>query len=441
MTFEHGNGLTAAIRKVVRNSPADIAVAYWGHGACNILQLPQDLNGYRIICDARSGFCSAKALGDLLDRGASIVDLPMLHAKVYRSQAMMVVASANVSMRGLPDTEIDPGLEAGFVVSDPEPLSVAKGWFDRAFDTAFKSGGTVGPDILPEIESIWNRQRATRPLRTSLIDALLNPSSDLTERPLRVYVYSASSPTSTHQERYKATKYYDREAWEKSQSYPFFWGEFPGSITMGDDLLCFEVAGRSARCEGVWKILDRIGTGAATIWPSAPIAAPLGWPLGSTTAINKWVAAAIAGGRLAIDGEPMSLPAFATAIAVPDADNGWASHLDRIKTEPARAAYRHLVGESAALRLSPRFYVGRVPALEWRDERERYLFSFIPNRTDLLFYLRGPALSAVPDLPDQIRALGFETKRNSRDEETFRIATVNEAATVAGLLRRVLPLP
>ena len=82
MSFRHGAGLTKAIRETVAAGPVEMAVAFWGTMACERLELPVDLSSYRIACDARSGFCSPVALGTLLRRGARVVDVRKLHAKV-----------------------------------------------------------------------------------------------------------------------------------------------------------------------------------------------------------------------------------------------------------------------------------------------------------------------------------------------------------------------
>lgn len=180
MGFRHG----AALWAVVRAGPIDMAVAYWGHRAGALVDLPASLGVYSIICDARSGFCSPIALGALLTRGARIVDLLMLHAKVYRNAGGMVVASSNVSARGLPNGDDTPGLKAGCLVEDPVALAAAAHWFEEALAL----GAPIGPDDIIEIAALWDRQRRDRPLRTSLIETLLHGAAGLADRSLQVLV-------------------------------------------------------------------------------------------------------------------------------------------------------------------------------------------------------------------------------------------------------------
>ena len=430
MSFKQGYDLTKAVRATVRNGPVDIAVAYWGPQACRILQLPEDLSQYRIICDARSGFCSADALGELLARGAEVLDLPMLHAKVYRSKTTMVIASANASHRGLPAIKAPPGLEAGFVVRDKAQLKEAKNWFDAARKVSEK----ISASDLPAIRDLWESQRASRPLRLSLLDALLKQSPDISGRRLRVYVYTAETPECEHLNKFAQSDFFSGEQFDETAPYPFFWGEMASSIELGNEHLCFEVGKQMVRCEGVWKILAKIGVEAGAVWPAAHVDLPLGRPLGSDRVINTRVADAISRGAIFVDSEPLTLEAFSAAICS-SGSSEMANHLAIIQAEPVRSAYQLLVQEMSILGLAMRFKTGQVPAVEWQNERGRRPFSFIPNGAHLLFYLRKPALTIAPHLGKQARLLGFQTRRNSREEETFRITNVAEARQLVALLR------
>ncbi len=82
MTFFDGESLSRAIRDVVAEGPVEMAVAFWGNDAVRRLALPADLTNYRYVCDAESGSCIPKALGQLLERGASVATLAGMHAKL-----------------------------------------------------------------------------------------------------------------------------------------------------------------------------------------------------------------------------------------------------------------------------------------------------------------------------------------------------------------------
>jgi len=431
--FKHGRDLTAAITHVVSSGPVDMAVAYWGSKACDHLNLPQDLAGYRIACDAYSGFCSPAAIKELLHRNAQVVDVPLLHAKVYLSGRGVVSASANASTRGLsgaPDSSF--GLEAGIFDCELSHLDKARDWFSHTF----KSGRTVTLGDLSRIEEVWNRQRSTVQLRTSLMEAILTRSSLLADRALRVSVYRAEEPSDEVQNIFKRTPYFDAKKWSSTSSYPFFWGEMP-KVSPGDVLLCFELDGGKVMYEGVWTILDRVGNGEKTVWPVALTKLSFVPQLGPVSEVCRRTTEAVRTGALRPDAGPISLTEFAAAIAAPDMQ---ASHLECIQRDKAREAYRLLVRHAPELGLAVSYKSGHVPAVRLHDVRGRYLFSFIPNKDDLLFYVRKPAIKAGGYLAEQARSLGLKSQQNRSGEETLRLEDAIQAGRVIEWLRTVMPL-
>ncbi|MHC9419152.1 phospholipase D family protein [Sphingomonas citri] len=432
--FKHGHELTAAIRHIVVRGPTDMAVAYWGDNACNLLRLPDDLTKYRVACDAYSGFCSPTSLLTLLNRGAEIVDVPRLHAKVYRSAAGLVAASANASLRGLSDDEDESfGLEAGIFDDDDARVEKAAAWFDDVFD----SGTPVTNGDIREIEDLWKRQRASRPAGSALMAAILERSAALADRTLRVYIYTAGAPSGEAEQQFKDTPYFDGNRWENASKYPFFWGDLPSTISVGDELLCFEVEEGGVTCEGIWRILDRIGEGEQTVWPAVPVRATFARGLGDAVEVCRRTSVALRAGRIAIDAEPIGLPEFAELIAE---DDGESVHLAQIQSAEAREAYRFLVTSSAELGLVTSYKLGRVPAVRLHDASSRYVFSFIPNRAHLLFYVRKPALALAPQLAAQARSLGLQNRQNRAGEQTLRVRSREDATTIIDWLKGVLPL-
>lgn len=432
--FKHGHQLTLAIQSIVRVGPADLAVAYWGNDACAKLKLPANLDGFRVACDAYSGFCGPLALQELLERGATIVDVPMLHAKVYRTDTAMVVASANASSRGLNLDELaSHGLEAGIVATNPDRLADAKEWFNKVFE----SGDLVQISDLSAIRAAWDSRRASRILRTSLVEALLSASDSLKDRAMRVFVYTADVPSSAIQKAYKKTPYYDSARWNPDEYYPFFWGETANTNLQKEDLLCFRVENGKAESEGVWRILDKIGSGDKAIWPAQIEPLPFGRILGPTNELNRRVSAAVRDGRLDVDGEPIALDAFAASISDVNVEH---EHIARIKSASVRQSYVLLIDQLKRLGLRSSYKSGKVPAVRWRDARERYVFAFIPNNNHLLFYVRTPALAATPKLAGQAAALGLVSEVNRATEITLRIETVADATVIIEWLQSVLPL-
>ena len=98
--FVTGEHLLQAARSTVALGRADLAVAFWGPKAVDLLEMPVDASGIRVACDAFSGSCSPKALAELLRRGAKVYDSPGLHAKVCLGTGMLVVGSATPRRTG-----------------------------------------------------------------------------------------------------------------------------------------------------------------------------------------------------------------------------------------------------------------------------------------------------------------------------------------------------
>jgi len=245
----------------------------------------------------------------------------------------------------------------------------------------------------------------------------MTQDAELTDRAIRVYVYTAGEPSVAHEAAYDATRYAQSVDWRLLDDVPFFWGTLPGQVAAGDELLCFEVdADGEVSCERVWRVLEQIGTGDNAIWPACEIKRPLGRPLGDGRAIARRVKAALAEGRLVADAPPLSLPDFAAAIAREGADE----HLARIQNEPTREAYRLLSEAAPRLGFVQTNKTGRVPAARWHVG-PHYLYSFIPNRAHLLFYVREPALAAAPNLAEEARNLGLVWNVNTAGEITLRV--------------------
>lgn len=347
----------------------------------------------------------------------------------------MVVTSANSSAKALSLDDLAPfGLEAGILETGKDRLEAAATWLDAVF----ANRSALSAADLAEIAELWKTQRANRPARQSLTAAILSNSVDLADRELRVHLYTAEEPGAAHVKAFRQSPYFDSKTWEDREEDPFFFGEMPTTVEADDELLCFEIDRGKVRCIGVWRILDHIGTGQSSVWPSVLVKRPLGRPLGSTVEIERSVATALRDGRIAVDVEPLSLTAFATIIASnPDEE----THLARIQSEAAREAYRYLVQSGAGLGMSRSYKTGRVPAVCWRDARGDYLFSFIPNKNHLLFYVRLPALAREPGLANEARGLDLEAARNPAGETTVHVRNSADAEKLVSWLTEKLPLP
>ncbi|WP_156922425.1 phospholipase D family protein [Azorhizobium doebereinerae] len=314
MAFLQGDRLTQVIRMVVKSSRCDLAVAYWGSTAITELDLPTDLNGYQIACDADSGLVSPDVVRTLLKREAAVYAVPKLHSKVYRADTQMVVTSANASTNGLAgDAEVDMGLEAGVLITDQGEIKSAEVWLTSIFG----KGRPLAESDLPWIRKLWNRRRSQRLTRLPLAEAILAQSPDIKDRNIKVHIYGAAEPPPEVMATYKGTDFYDADKWDE-EVYPFYWGRWP-SVKVRDQLLTFEWSGRKASCDGVWELVACIKSGPEPVWPAVKIDRPMGLALGGTRVLDRRVTDAVKGGKLTPDGVPLSLERFASIIAEVDA--------------------------------------------------------------------------------------------------------------------------
>lgn len=98
-----GASIRDCIAKVLKgSSPAYIASPYWTKGTFAALGFTGTLNGkLAVLCDLRSGASDPAAIREMLERGASVVSVDRLHAKVYIGDGGVVVGSANATAAGL----------------------------------------------------------------------------------------------------------------------------------------------------------------------------------------------------------------------------------------------------------------------------------------------------------------------------------------------------
>ena len=121
---------------------------------------------------------------------------------------------------------------------------------------------------------------------------------------------------------------------------------------------------------------------------------------------------------------------------------------DRVKSADAKAAF-DLLEDGLAKSGIPVNYECQniVKAVTFREGRW-YQFSFIPSQTDLLFYIRRPALNllkelhehAVKEHPDRVNVrLSGEHAPNATRETKIRIASPREAARLLNWLVPLVP--
>jgi hypothetical protein len=139
--FLTGDALSRRIRDVASGANARLAVAFWGRGAPSELFGPgvAGRDDLRIICDIGMGGTNPEALADLGAPGRDgIRHCENLHAKVYLSDAGVVVGSANASSNGIGNLA-DPSrlTEAGTFSDAHSPAwDAAAAWFEDLWTRA-----------------------------------------------------------------------------------------------------------------------------------------------------------------------------------------------------------------------------------------------------------------------------------------------------------------
>lgn len=109
--------------------------------------------------------------------------------------------------------------------------------------------------------------------------------------------------------------------------------------------------------------------------------------------------------------------------------------LKRIEDPSVRAAFIYLLvaSERAGLKTSPNS--GAVYAVRLHNASGAYVFSYIANKSDLLFYLRHPAFEAYPGLRAAALASEFPFKENPAGELTVNLDCQTAASSLFDWLK------
>lgn len=134
--FLYGEALSERIRDVVRGKNLRCAVAFWGAGAVEELFGNEilDREDVWIVCDISMGGTNPDTLCALgAPNNENLGHIEGLHAKLYHSDAGMVVGSANASRNGIGFMNNAAGLvESGmFIKSGTKTWKAARTWFEE----------------------------------------------------------------------------------------------------------------------------------------------------------------------------------------------------------------------------------------------------------------------------------------------------------------------
>lgn len=115
-------------------------------------------------------------------------------------------------------------------------------------------------------------------------------------------------------------------------------------------------------------------------------------------------------------------PAMRSRLPAASVVSDWRSaHENRLHNGGGKAAYAAMRGaERLGLVASPN--TGAVSAVRLHDANGRYLFSYIVNRSGLLFYVRNPAINASPGLARSFERAFPNAQPNRAGERTLPIS-------------------
>ena len=115
--------------------------------------------------------------------------------------------------------------------------------------------------------------------------------------------------------------------------------------------------------------------------------------------------------------------------------NGFDELLARVTAQPARRAFEALYAEARQDGFDIGYKrSGHVPSVDLRLDGS-HMFSWIPNRAHLLFYIRKPALAADATLAERAFANHpADAARNAAGEVTIRITDPAAAGALADWL-------
>jgi len=257
-SFLHGRSLSQGIKALARAEELDLAVAFWGNGASELLGISDGRARIRIVCDLMSGACNPHELRRLrLTPGVAIRNAPGLHAKVYLAPTEAIVCSANASANGLgfEDAEVEFQHEAGLRTT--AQLDKIRAWFDGVWSTA---GSEITDGDLEAAAGLWKQRRNHRPLpkQPSLLRALGDAPSAFDDRRVFVWAYRDEPPSKGALAAYQAvSQRYEpkrRARYDADGEFPFYELSGLGGVQPGDYIIDLSVSRSRLVYRGLWRV-------------------------------------------------------------------------------------------------------------------------------------------------------------------------------------------
>jgi HKD family nuclease len=192
--FLHGEDIQKSVVDLIeKGERVDLAVAYWGKGAIDRLNLKSVQGKIRILCDLLSGGCNPNEIKRLLELSdkdhIQILHLNRLHAKVYWTPTNVIVGSANASANGLGDEGELGTIEAALLTDDVATRSTAATWFDNMW----KKGKKIDDTLLDQAKEAWLRRTPIPKPEETVLDVYLNDVERFRKKVWITYYFSEAS--------------------------------------------------------------------------------------------------------------------------------------------------------------------------------------------------------------------------------------------------------
>ena len=163
MLFLNEVGALAKIKEIFGLAQeAKIAVAFWGRGAIQSLEIDRSDLEVEVVCNLDSGACNPSEIGKLrkLRPHIPVRSDPRLHSKLYWTPSGIVIGSSNASTNGLAvEDELAGWAEANIFSDDPKLIEAALTWFRARKESSYE----IKDAHLRLAEQIWKQRAKSAP--------------------------------------------------------------------------------------------------------------------------------------------------------------------------------------------------------------------------------------------------------------------------------------
>jgi hypothetical protein len=234
-------------RQMTKSKVAELAIAFWGKGALEELDVAKRIGSTRVICNLALGGTNPAVIEALAAMGplVSVQQNDRLHAKVYLFEDAAIIGSSNASANGLgfEGTETAHWHEANMLVDDQIILDDIRKWMSSLYTRE------ITPRDLSLAQEKWNgRRRMTPVVGRTVLEALREAPDQFNDRNVYFVVAVGSlSETGNAFRKDLQESHYQTERVDVFENWP--------ELPKDGILLCFGVRDNTLFYDGVWERL------------------------------------------------------------------------------------------------------------------------------------------------------------------------------------------